>query len=962
MKRIFILMLVLVMAACGWGIDLDRYYKIGPDADDAVKFKRDSIAVKPTGVAAIVDEYITKDMTLCTTPTVAADATANTAVLLPQTESANYIWSTITGTAKTYRKAKVAGYGGVSTWDDWAETDPDLVSSVLFSDGDQKVISLYGANVYYTINEGSSWSTAATPPAFTSGSNVLPNWAFAYGNGVMMLCEYASPWIPSNNSNTFLKVFRSLDSGNTWSVAGDWAAKVADGATANQTCHVHTVGYHAAQNMFVAVIGDGTYNRFFMTSADNGVTWTKRWKDMGVQPTRLLDYGHATRLLMSSDTTGTCQWLDVTNGEYSSAINFRDTNLTIACGYSFCFEYSEGLFWSFRYDDQSTPAFTNRYCNDIYVSYDGVNWATYFRHPATTTSKGGRYASGVAQSALHYQFDDATKWKITKPTLAVRTGILIVPAATNALSTTVKSCFTDNTDAYDLTTAPATNMTKTWDNATGWYGTVGKSWHLYKTDTSLASTLDVYSNASQTTSVHTGRRDFGRLLVKGFLGDNGILLSLMAAAAGAQESINSYYVLNCDDEWVELITSNERVSASMLSFYRRFHFSGGSNSASSDYDFWIGGQSISNVNTPFVIGGTAAKKSSLSHDRSVGTEWTSYFTVFPEVGYPSVVQFYRLEPVGAESIAVGVGAICTGRGSVTDGDGLVRKALAATTTANAKAMVSGQIRTATLGVGGTGYAAGQILTVVQSGGSAGTLTIATVNAGTGAVETFTYLAEGSGYAVANGLATTVNAGGGADCTINITAIDYWTTIASTDTEPKYHLKTWTDASNPKNRMVLYIDCLPVYASSAIVHGKKIKLDIYINNTLEQTLTTGATPIYWDRYDQWDFALSVGTAINLFMKHPGCNNTAIKMTQDDAEVTAALVAGAFKSTVINHYHGDTSYPSMSYYLIYGNNKDFAAAETDTADIVTEMNDITLGDSVIQTGKSNLFGSGSTILGN
>jgi len=77
------------------------------------------------------------------------------------------------------------------------------------------------------------------------------------------------------------------------------------------------------------------------------------------------------------------------------------------------------------------------------------------------------------------------------------------------------------------------------------------------------------------------------------------------------------------------------------------------------------------------------------------------------------------------------------------------------------------IKTATLGAGGAGYTANDLLTVVKSGASGGIYRVLTVD-GSGAVLTIRRAAQGTGYAVANGLATT--GGTGTNATINVTAI------------------------------------------------------------------------------------------------------------------------------------------------------------------------------------------------
>ena len=88
--------------------------------------------------------------------------------------------------------------------------------------------------------------------------------------------------------------------------------------------------------------------------------------------------------------------------------------------------------------------------------------------------------------------------------------------------------------------------------------------------------------------------------------------------------------------------------------------------------------------------------------------------------------------------------------------------------------------TLTIAAGGTGYAVGDVLTIVQSGASGGTATVTTVNAGV--VTAISFLTAGIGYYVANTLATTVAPAGGADCTLNITAVNY---IGATGKAKKY---------------------------------------------------------------------------------------------------------------------------------------------------------------------------------
>lgn len=80
------------------------------------------------------------------------------------------------------------------------------------------------------------------------------------------------------------------------------------------------------------------------------------------------------------------------------------------------------------------------------------------------------------------------------------------------------------------------------------------------------------------------------------------------------------------------------------------------------------------------------------------------------------------------------------------------------------------IATVTLNNGGSGYSVDDVLTVVQSGGSGGTITITSVAAGV--VDGISLTTGGVGYVVENALSTTVAPPGGTGCKINITVLMY----------------------------------------------------------------------------------------------------------------------------------------------------------------------------------------------
>ena len=91
-------------------------------------------------------------------------------------------------------------------------------------------------------------------------------------------------------------------------------------------------------------------------------------------------------------------------------------------------------------------------------------------------------------------------------------------------------------------------------------------------------------------------------------------------------------------------------------------------------------------------------------------------------------------------------------------------------------LVEDGVSTLTLGAPGTGYAADDIVTLVQASASACRVRVLTVTEG--AITTWELVTPGEGYTVANGLATTVAPSGGANATFNVTAVADRTVVES----------------------------------------------------------------------------------------------------------------------------------------------------------------------------------------
>jgi hypothetical protein len=105
-------------------------------------------------------------------------------------------------------------------------------------------------------------------------------------------------------------------------------------------------------------------------------------------------------------------------------------------------------------------------------------------------------------------------------------------------------------------------------------------------------------------------------------------------------------------------------------------------------------------------------------------------------------------------------------------------AVSGTPTLDALIAIADRLSVVTVNTAGSGYAEHDVLTVVQTGGSLGTLHVDTVDGG-GGVTAVTIVTPGSGYTVANGLSTTVAPPGGTGCKINITAITDTTVLTFT---------------------------------------------------------------------------------------------------------------------------------------------------------------------------------------
>ena len=134
---------------------------------------------------------------------------------------------------------------------------------------------------------------------------------------------------------------------------------------------------------------------------------------------------------------------------------------------------------------------------------------------------------------------------------------------------------------------------------------------------------------------------------------------------------------------------------------------------------------------------------------------------------------------------------------------------------------------------GTGYNVGDVLTVVQAGGSGATLQVLSVTGG--AVTSVALLTKGAAYTVASGLSTTVSPSGGTGCKVDITAVSVVETAVEAATACRsansewYALVVCGQKSNSAT-----IQLLAAWAESATPST------LYAFNTDEATAKTSST--------------------------------------------------------------------------------------------------------------------------
>ena len=271
-------------------------------------------------------------------------------------------------------------------------------------------------------DDGQSWQAShwadtgeefawLTPEAFLH----LTGWGFHQaGNGTIVMVEYK----PIGGRY----IYRSGDSGRTWSVVDDNGGMVK---------HYHAVGKQEQLNRWVAVTGDGSTQQKLVVSDDDALTWSDYTfpGERRLQPIYLMDYGHPTRLLFGSDTDWQVGWVDVSDGPDAKKIASVITNWNHALSRDFCSQIfrHNGVYYASTWDYQPAPRNVV-----ISISEDLEHWAIYHRF---TADEVGVYGfAGEAGGKLHLKVHTGSAYKhmvISPARVALRDGLIVSPGATN---------------------------------------------------------------------------------------------------------------------------------------------------------------------------------------------------------------------------------------------------------------------------------------------------------------------------------------------------------------------------------------------------------------------------------------------------------------------------------------------------------------------------------------------------
>jgi hypothetical protein len=402
------------------------------------------------------------------------------------------------------------------------------------------------------------------------------------------------------------KLYKSVDDGENWAEVHDF--------TAAAIRHIHGVTYHAGLGVWVCATGDGTGQRFLSKSDAAGENWTDivatYWT---VQHVNLLDYGHATRLAIASDSAMFVPLVDLTDGSLVFTRGLYDQRNN--AGFQWDLFYHGGVYYAAQYN--SGTADRN---SVVWVSTDLTDWVVYHR---LGDAARGVFFVGVFDGYLHARIREGSTYNhLRLPVLSagdLRTvsPTRVDPAATNLYnSSALSSC----------------------ESLDGWAKGIGN--YEYTTDEHLdgAGSIHFYAAGNQIPQCRTplvtvtadGTKAYvATVRIKGTDNTNCKVQFMNGAgtAVGTLVSITPH-----PDAWQEVRVPAYLVpNAGNTQLRLNFRMDASDNQAESTHEVWIDCIQITELPGcgSWVDGAAARVASSIDSAKPVGTNWTETFMFWP---------------------------------------------------------------------------------------------------------------------------------------------------------------------------------------------------------------------------------------------------------------------------------------------------------------------------------------------
>ena len=598
-------------------------------------------AMAAWGTALSANQYVTNNFIVTTMPDWLEDANGTTNVIINDCESANYIWGHGDVSNIVWKKSKTSG--------NWTSVYDAGRATAVFSDGNSVLISFYGAlSGKYSIDEGQTWNQISEMPDFDQHYYPITGWHFAHHNGIFILGEYYV-WgrIPP-------RLFRSTDNGATWSTV--YTETNIDGIN---NSHVHCIAYHAGLNAFIAVIGDGP-NRAYLKSNSDGTSWERLMIGKGSQPVQLLDYGNPTRILCGSDTREGVTSCDLVTETSYNVLNDRWMVTELGGdGECWALKKCDGIYYAFSfYEGSAKLPFAGARWPKCFVSNDGENWATYYQIPSkSTTIQGVMRISGIAQGYLHVTVNDnlfpAGCYMLKPPTLANQPGVLIQSNGSNLLNSPDKAYFATANSVPTEWVNHGSNSTLTSESTGGLFGPrCIKSVKPFD----LAGYIMITPATNRLQYTRDGRKLYARAWVRGTATVQNSAKELCAIMDTSQsmESMGysnnqtrtwSRWYLNDPLRWIEMLTVSDDMSidGDIADCYLRLQMgnpTGDIMDANSSATIYVGGAIVSYAPLAFLYDDANRPSTDFDYQTTADNQWTSYFTIIPDVSFQTIRYFW----------------------------------------------------------------------------------------------------------------------------------------------------------------------------------------------------------------------------------------------------------------------------------------------------------------------------------